>query len=158
MPGEITESWKEKVFEVKYTEDWFEAGKILAEAQETPTIENIRRAFAHVKRSANALIENSNYADEFTNMIKPELRKMDLILYGNKMNPEVMIAMMEYGIIAVSDPRRKTETLINVQNILNQLWDIYRLTKQWAYKMGFFVRKPYDKKFGMSGIHEIFQQ
>jgi len=91
-------------------------------------------------------------------MIKPELRKMDLILYGNKMNPEVMIAMMEYGIIAVSDPRRKTETLINVQNILNQLWDIYRLTKQWAYKMGFFVRKPYDKKFGMSGIHEIFQQ
>jgi len=158
MAQEITESWKDKIYEIKFTEQWFEASKILSMAQESPTIENIRKAFAFVKRSLNALLKNKKFNDEFDTKVKPELLLIDYILWGDPNNPVCMIAMNEYGIRAVYDPRRKKTNYTNIQNVLNQLWDLHRLSGEWARQQGFFVRKPYDRKYGMDGIAETFLQ
>ena len=66
---EVTESWKDKIYEIQFTEKFVLTNDILQHAQEFPTIENIRRAFAAVKRTSYELIENAKYADTFTNRV-----------------------------------------------------------------------------------------
>lgn len=155
---EITESWKDKVYEMKYTEQWFEAASILSIAQESPTIENICRAFAFVKRSLSSLLKNKSFRDKFKNEIKPDMLQIDYILYGNPNNPLCIQALEDYGVQAVHDPRRKKTTYMNIQNVLNQLWDLHNLSGQWALSEGLMLKKPYARKYGMDGIAETFLQ
>lgn len=155
---EITESWKEKVYEIKYTDQWFKGNDELIKAQETPTIENVRRAFAYVKMCAYGLLENKEYGAVFKKDVRPELNRIELILYGDKQNPEVVKAMLNYNIQEQRNPKSRTTTLINIQNVVSSLFEIHdRITKQWAYNLGFFVRKPYDRRYGMDGITEGLQ-
>lgn len=158
MADEITESYRDKIYEIEFTRDWFRTKKILTYAQEAPTIENIRRAFAEVKGIINALLKNKTFSDEFKNQVKPELLKMDYILWGNPDNPVCQMALNDYGIHIKRDPRRHKTNYINIQNVLNQLWDMFRLSGEWARVQGLFVRKPYARKFGMDGIAETFLQ
>lgn len=158
MAEELTESWKDKIYEIKYTEQWFDAGKVLSIATEAPTIENIRKAYAFVKRSLNTLLKNKAFADSFKAQVKKELLNIDYILFGNPNNPIVLGALQDYGVQAVYDPRRKRTTYDNIQNVLNQLWDLHGLSGEWAREQGFFVRKPYARKYGMDGIAETMLQ
>jgi hypothetical protein len=158
MAEELTESWKDKIYEIKFTEKWFDASDILSIAQESPSIENIRKAFSYVKRSLNTLLQNAEFQEKFKDTINPELDIIEYILYGNTNNPLCVKALMDYGVQAKFDPRRKKTVYMNIQNVLKQLWALHRLSGEWARSQGFFVRKPFGRKFGMDGISETFMQ
>ena len=158
MSQELTESWKDKIYEIKFTEKWFEASDVLSVAQETPTVENIRKAFAFVRKSLNILLKNVEFQETYKKQVRPELLKIDFVLFGNHQNPICMKAMQEYGVQVIYDPRRKRTTYNNIQNVLNQLWNLHGLSGEWARQQGFFVRKPHERKYGMDGIAETFMQ
>lgn len=154
-PMEVTESWRDKRYEFIYTQERiFRASDSLIKANEIPTIDNVKTAFSDVKGEATDLIENKKFTEIYDKQIKPELDKIEMVLFGNRSSEECLKAMSEYDVFVNYDPRTGNEEIININNIIKVLWDIHRITKQWAYYLGFLAKKPFAKKFGMQAIEE----
>lgn len=152
---DITESWKEKNYEEKYTEFFFRVGTILTEANVVPTIPNVQRAFSAVKATAYALIYNNKYLKEFEKTVKPSLETIEKILYGKDDNVECQKAQIKFGVMIKKDPKTNQPEISNIQNIIHELWEIFFLVKQWSYEMGFFAKKPFDRKYGIKAIEDV---
>ena len=69
--SEITESWKDKTYEGKLTEFYFNSLKILTESQAKPVLENLRVAHSVIQGLAYGLIYSKIFLEEFEKEIKP---------------------------------------------------------------------------------------
>jgi len=152
---DITESWKEKNYEEKYTELYFRVAIILSEANVLPIIPNVQRAFSAVKATAYTLIYNNKYLKEFEEHVKPSLETIEKVLYGKEDSDECLKAQAELGVIVEKDPKTKELKISNMQNIIHELYEIFFLVKQWSYEMGFFAKKPFDRKYGIKAIEDV---
>ncbi len=152
---DITESWKEKIYEEKYTDFFFKVGAILANANNTPTLPNVQQAFSGVKSVAYILIYNRVFMESFNEHIKPVLSDIEKILYGNEENEECQKAQAKFKVKIQTEPKTGERKIINIQHILHELWEIYFLVKQWAYQMGFFARKPFVRKYGKEAMQDV---
>lgn len=152
---DVTESWREKNYEEKYTDFFFRAGMLMAETNNLPTTENVQRSFSAVKSVAYVLIYSNAIMKKFRSMVKPVLKDIEIVLYADMDSRDFIRAERNLGITVQNDPRTKKRTITNAQNILSELWEIYFFTKQWAYEMGFFAKKPFGRKYGKEAIQDV---
>lgn len=157
MPQEITESWNDKIYELKFTDKFFQTSDILLSANESPNVPNVMRAYSAVKALANALVYNNFYMEKYNKQVKPALETIDFVLYGNPDNDKVLIAQSRLDVIIEQDAKTNTKTIKNIQNIIKELYEIFFLIKQWAYEEGFFAKKPFERKYGKDAISDIMQ-
>ena len=154
--GIITDSWKERRYENDLTIDMFRTKARLEFATNFPTLENIRTAYATVKGFAFSLLYPRESYKIFREKTIFTLKEIEKILYGNTTSPETIKLMSKYGVYVRIDKRRK-QIIDNGQNILRELWDIFDLTKQLAYKFGFFARKPAERRFGTEAVESVLE-
>lgn len=156
MPGEgITESWKEKNYEYELTELFFQTTRRMGFASQEPTIENMKLAFSSVRAFANALIYNSKYRGEYESKVKPVLEDINIIIFGEMNSVKINNICMKYN-VKKSVGKFKQIEITNIPAIITELWECLYLLKQWAYEMGFFAKKPWEKQFGKSAMQDVF--
>lgn len=151
---EATDSWERKKYEDDLTDFFFKTANTLREAQIMPTLENINKAFAAVNEFSMLPIYSKTLVS-YENNIKPVLKDMTLILFGMADNRDVIMACRKYGVTIKSERGKKT--LVNGQKIINELNQVMFLVKQYAYKDGFFAKKPMEQKLGTGAIGRILE-
>ncbi len=154
---EVTESYKGNDYEGEFTKDFFITKRNLVYVQSVPVVENLKVAFANVKGISYALIHSVFYMKQFKEKVKPVLDEIEKILYGNHDNPAIKNLCSKYGVSVHKDPRGKKSIVFdNSQNLLNELWEIFYLVKQWAYREGFFAKKPFERRYGKAAMEDAF--
>lgn len=154
---EVTESWKDKIYELKLTDQFFETDRILRDCGIMPVLPNIKKAFSYVKGLAYSTVYSKYYMDKFKTDLEPILKDIENILYGSNSDYSVRMTMKKYR-VKIETNRHGKVTVENAQNIISQLWDIYFIIKQFAYDMGFFVTKPFSRSFGTEAMEDAFSQ
>ena len=154
---ELTESWKDKNYEVMLTQYYFKVVTYLKEASRLAVLPNLRIAFTEVKSLAYSLIYSPHHLQEFEKKVKPVLEDVELILYGKPENARVGNLMSKYGIMITSDRHGKT-SVENAQVLISELWEVLFLLKQWAYEQGMFMVKPMSRKLGTEAIEDALTQ
>jgi hypothetical protein len=152
---EVTESWREKIYEEQYTMFFFDVGKKLVAANLMPTIANVQTAFSAVRGAAYMLIYDNTHVEKFQNQVRPPLNTVELVLFGNQGTKEVQDAQSALKVMISTNPKTHQKTIVNMQNVIKELWEAYFLVKQWAYEMGFFAKKPFGRKYGKDAIDDI---
>lgn len=146
----VTESWKKEEYEDSLTELHFETVKSLKEASRNPTIEALMAAHADVNAFLYALITSPFYLKSFPDVENP-LKEIELALHGSQEDPGAIIARAEYG-VEIGVDRFGHGTVTNGQNIVRRLWGLFKIIQTWAYKQGFFAKKPRSKQYGRAAI------
>lgn len=157
MEREVTESWKDKIYEKKFTEYYFEILEQLRRASNFPIINNLKMAFNSVRAISYGTVFSRYHMIEFNIKVKPVLDEINTILYGKIEDAIVMRMMEKYGMNITQNRHGRVE-VNNAQNIIKQLWEILFFIKQWAYEEGFFVVKPFSRRVGTDAIEDAMAQ
>jgi len=160
MPGYadrvLTETYRDKRYEEDLTKLYFQVIDKLDNANNAPTIENIRSAFSAIKTFSEGLVYSKNHLAGYKEKVRPVLYDIQLILFGNPKDPEVLSKSLDYG--ARMDNVKGTLVLKNGINLLNELSEVLFCVKQWAYEEGLLLPKPVDRRMGMDGIENTLLQ
>lgn len=156
MPGQdITESWKEKNYEYELTELLFQTTNRMGLANQEPTIKNLKCAFSSVRAFANILIYNKKYREEYESKVKPVLEDINIIIFGEVNSMPVNTICRKYN-VQKKEGKFNIPEVSNIPSLINELWEILHLLKQWGYEMGFFAKKPWEKQFGKKAMQDVF--
>lgn len=155
----ITESWKDKIYEIKLTDLMVKTGNYLTMYNALPTYENLRQAFLILKSFAYTMIYSPYYIKQFQEKVKPILEDLEIILFGDPQTREVFEKCKSYGVFLETVKRGRMGKIVlhNGENLIKQMWEIYFLIKQWGYDMGLFLTKPYEKRYGIDAIEEAME-
>lgn len=113
---------------------------------------NIVDFYADVHTFISSLL-TSETANKVKEKIKPELERIEKILYGNDIESEKLRA--EYGVIV--EEWNGEMTIKNSQIIIKSLSEVLELGKNFAYMEGFFAKRPFEKTTGKEGVEIDFE-
>jgi len=155
----ITESWKDKIYEVKLTELMVNTGKYLTMFNTLPTYENLRQSFLILKSFVYTVIYSNYYLKQFNEKVKPVMDDLEIILFGDPETKTVNEKCMDHKVELEVLKRGKMKKIIihNGEVLIKEMWEIYFLVKQWCYDMGLFLTKPYEKRYGIDAIEEAME-
>lgn len=151
----LTESYRDKNYEVELTRLYFKATKDLKYAHSLPSLEYIRTAYSAVREFSEATIYSPNHLLRYKSKIVPVMDSIQLILFGDPKNMEAVTASIDYNSRLIK--RRGKFEIENGVNLLNELSQILFLVKQWAYEQGLLLSKPVDRKYGKSAVEDNMQ-
>ncbi|MCX6817731.1 MAG: hypothetical protein NTU57_02645 [Candidatus Aenigmarchaeota archaeon] len=152
----LTEAYRDKNYEEKLTELFFEVMRDLRTAENCPAIENVRQALADANCFIESVVFSKNHLARYNEKVRPVMNDIRRIVFGNPLLPSVRMVGLKYGASVVL-VRNKPE-LQNGLALVEQLKSAIFLVKQWAYEEGLFLSKPMDKRIGMEAIESTMQQ
>jgi hypothetical protein len=150
----VTESWKERHFEIKLADLFFSASNMLAKASVNPVLMNLRQAFAKIQEFSRASPYSKPYLDKFDKNVSPVLDDLNKILFGNLDNPDIVMLCHKYD-VSIKHGKYGNNSVENAQNILDELHQVLFLVKQWGNEQGIYFTKPSDRKYGSEAISEV---
>ena len=155
----ITESWKDKIYEVKLTDMMVNTSKYLTMYNTLPTYENLRQAFLVMKSFVYTMIYSNYYLKQFEEKVKPVMEDLEIILFGDPETKEVNDVCKKHGVEIEVEKHGKMKKIIlhNGQVLIKDMWEAYFLVKQWGYDMGLFLTKPYERRYGIDAIQEAME-
>lgn len=149
----ITQSWKDKIYDVELTKKLFSIIEMQNLAFISPVLETLKAYYSQVEGLYTILVYGSFYLKK-SEYIKTKLKEIQTMLYGDQNDARVLELLKTYKVFIRRDRYGKA-TVFNAQNIINELQDIVFILKQWAYKLGFLVPPKRDRLIGMEAIQDV---
>jgi len=150
----ITESWNDKNYEYKLTDFFFSVMETIRITTYMPTYDNLKKAFSDVKGYSNTLLYSDHFLKKYKNDIKPVLDMVEIALFGQPGNEEVIKVWETLG-ITISKNRHGETKVTNAQRIISELSGVMFILKQFTYEQGFFAKKPKERIYGKAGIEAV---
>ena len=137
---------KEKsTYEKLLSEHFDETVRKLDHAGYEPTLQNVKMAWSSVNSFCSALVyDKKHLKPTYFSRIRPVLKDIQTILYGNSKDPGVISKSLEYD--AGLQSIKGTIGLKNGQNIIRELYTTLDIAKQVAYEEGLFFGQDVDHK------------
>jgi hypothetical protein len=152
----LTEAYRDKNYEEKMTELYFEVMRELKKAETFPSIEYAKIGLAEANSFIEAMIFSKKHLMLFNQKVRPVIKDIRVILFGDPRLPSVREVCEKYR-VEIRLVQNKKE-LNNGLALIEQLREAVFLVKQWGYEQGMFLTKPMEKKFGLEAISETMDQ
>lgn len=150
----LTETWRDKRFENDLTKSYFAVSDVIAKARRYPCLEYIKDAHTAAKKFINDMIYSKVHLKSRKEHVNAIMDDIELILFGDPMNYEVVAKAMEYGVRLISVHGKPG--VVGGVLLMKIIEDKVFLVKQWAYASGIFFPTPLERKFGLEAIEEGF--
>lgn len=151
----LTETWRDKRFENDLTRAYFDVSAVIAKARRYPCLEYIKDAYTAARKFIDDVIYSKEHLKMRSEVVKPVLKDVELILFGDPGKKEVVEKAMKYKTRLIR--QRGRYELLGAPIILGLIADRVFLVKQWGYEAGLFFPRPIEKKYGRDAISEALE-